>query len=228
MVRQARKARNQPAPAGLPADRPPAKDLGDLRFRSLLTAHEWNALPQDVRRRFSKRVQGGATAVFIGRLAEQRANLFGRLLANAMRVIGAPLPISSDIDVPSVVTVTEDVATGGQIWTRLYANRTGFPQIIHSSKRFCGPTGLEEFIGCGISIALRISVEEGALVFRSAAYRLALGRLRMSLPKWLSPGALAVTHRETGKATFLFSLKLEHPVFGELLFQSGHYREERT
>ena len=71
------------------------------------------------------------------------------------------------MNVPSVVTVTEDMATGGQIWTRLYARRNGFPQIIHSSKRFSGPTGLEEYLGRGLSVALRVRVRGDAFVFCS-------------------------------------------------------------
>ncbi len=204
------------------------EDLGDLRFRSLLSTEDWQRLPEDVRRRFSKRVRGGATAVFVGRLTEQRYNRWGRLLANALRIVGAPLPVSGDIEVPSVVTVTEDVTTGGQVWTRLYANRTGFPQIIHSAKRFCGPTGLEEYIGAGITIALRISVEGGALVFRNEAYRIDVGPLRLTLPRFLSPGRLTVRHEETRKSRFRFSMQLCHPLFGELLYQEGLYREERT
>lgn len=202
-------------------------ELGDLRFRSLLSAAEWHSLPEDVRRRFAKRVRGGATAVFIGRLTVQRHNRWGRLLSHALRLIGSPLPVSRDVDVPSVVTVTEDVATGGQIWTRLYANRSGFPQMIHSSKRFCGPTGLEEYIGCGISIALRVSAEGGELVFRDHAYHIDVAGLRLTLPRWLSPGRLVVRHAETRRGWFRFSMQLVHAWFGELLYQEGHYREER-
>lgn len=205
-----------------------SEHLGDLRFRSLLPARDWQQLPEDVRRRFSKRVRDGETAVFVGRLTVQRHNRLGWLLANALRVIGSPLPVFDVTDVASVVTVTEDVATGGQVWTRLYANRSGFPQIIHSAKRFCGPTGLEEYIGCGITIALRISVEDGALVFRDHAYHFDIGRLRLTLPRWSAPGRLTVRHEETERGRFRFSLELSHPLFGELLYQEGLYREERA
>ena len=200
--------------------------VGDLRFRTLLSPEEWNTLPADVQRRFTKRLAGGRTAVYVGHIKQCRINRAGRLLGQVLRLIGGPLPICDDVDVPSVVTVTEDVETGGQIWTRLYANRAGFPQVLHSSKRFCGPTGLEEYIGFGISMALTVSVEDKVLTFRSAAYRLRLGPLQLRLPRWLEPGALSVTHRNEDGRSFVFGLELEHPLFGMLVKQVGHYREE--
>lgn len=206
----------------LPHDKP----LVDLRFRALLGPAEWEKLPADVRARFSKRLSGAAAATYVGRIAELRMSRAGRILSQALRLIGAPLPICLDTDVASVVTVTEDGATGGQVWTRLYAKRGGFPQVIHSAKRFAGPTGLEEYIGYGIAMALRLTVENGTLAFRSAGYNLKLGRFRLPLPRWLTPGQLTVTHRETGAGTFEFALDLSHPLFGELLHQSGQYRDQ--
>lgn len=206
----------------LPHDKP----LVDLRFRALLGPAEWEKLPADVRARFSKRLSGAAAATYVGRIAELRMNRAGRILSQILRLIGAPLPICLDTDIASVVTVTEDGATGGQVWTRLYAKRGGFPQVIHSAKRFAGPTGLEEYIGYGIAMALRLTVENGTLAFRSAGYNLKLGRFRLPLPRWLTPGQLTVTHRETGAGTFEFALDLSHPLFGELLHQSGQYRDQ--
>lgn len=215
--------RNEPAQAPLPRSDHP---LVDLRFRTLLGTAEWSKLPVDVRARFSKRLNGHAAATYIGWVTELRMNRAGRILSQVLRLIGAPLPICLDTDVASVVTVTEDGTTGGQVWTRLYAKRGGFPQVIHSAKRFAGPTGLEEYIGYGIAMALTLSVERGTLTFRSAGYNLRLGRLRLPLPRWLSPGMITVMHRETGASAFEFTLHLSHPLFGELLHQTGQYRDQ--
>ena len=201
--------------------------LGDLRFRALLSNHAWASLPPAVRRRFSKRLAGGAAAIYTGRVTEIRISKLGRGLAQILRLIGAPLPLTSTRNAPTVVTVTEDAASGGQNWTRLFARDRGFPQIIHSVKRFSGPTGLEEYIGFGIAMALVISVEGGVLVFRSTQYYFAFGRSRVPLPRWVSPGELTVSHKEVSPTSFLFTLHLEHRTFGTLVHQEALYEEER-
>jgi hypothetical protein len=206
----------------------PAHALGDLRFRALLSEDAWNALPLAIRQRFSKRLAGGKTVVYAGTVLQTRMSLAGWWLAQATRLVGGPLPLSRESDVPSVVTVTEDMMTGGQIWTRLYARRTAFPQIIHSSKRFAGPTGLEEYVGYGVGMALTVSVADGALVFRSAGYFLQLFGRRFALPAWLSPGDLSVTHGELGGGSFSFTLDLSHPRFGALIRQTAAFREAET
>lgn len=213
-----------PAPNGprSPADR----SLGDLRFRQLLPAADWAALPQAVRDRFSKRLRGGATVVYEGRVTAMRRSPLGTALAHALRLIGAPLPLAMDVEVPSVISVTEDMASGGQNWTRMYANRHGFPQVIHSAKRFAGPTGLEEYVGRGIVMALRVTVEDGALVFRDAGYHLAIRGRRIPLPRVLCPGRLEVRHEDRGAGEFRFALTLGHPLFGELLHQAGLYHDK--
>ena len=228
--------------------------LGDLRFRALMSDADWAALPLPIRRRFSKRLAGGNTAVYVGEVIETQMSRVGWLLAQAARLIGGPLPISRDAHTPSVVTVTEDVATKGQHWTRLYARRSGFPQVVHSSKRFAGSTGLEEYVGRGVGMALTIHVEpahaperacpgldpgwepgfrEGhaptqeryALIFRAAYYFVQLAGFRIRLPAWLTPGSLSVTHAELGEGRFLFKLEIIHPRLGRLICQTAAFQE---
>ena len=192
----------------------------DSPFVRLLGREAWLALPLAVRRRFLRRVTAGACVTYVGEVAECRISAAGRVLANLARLVGAPLPLHTDTGVPACVSVTEDIAGGGQYWTRQYGRRHGFPQVIHSAKRFAGPTGIEEYLGLGLGIALRLSAEDGALVFRGDHLFIALGRrLRLRLPRWLNPGTLTVAHVDRGGGRFAFTLDLIHPLFGDLIHQ---------
>jgi Domain of unknown function (DUF4166) len=199
--------------------------LGDLRFRALLSAECWASLPPAVRKRFSKRLAGTGSVVYKGEVVHTHMNRAGLVLAQLSRLIGGPLPLSRDEHVPAIVTVTEDPESHGQFWSRHYNRHGGFPQVIHSSKRFQGVTGLEEYVGGGVGMALRIEVDAGALLFKSAFYFLTLGKWRLRLPGWLSPGNLTVTHRAVDAETFEFILNVEHPVFGILVHQLAIFRD---
>ena len=94
------------------------KLLDDHRFRALLPDEEWGRLPLAVWRRFSKRLADGNTIVYVGEVDEACFSRAGWWLAQAARLIGGPLPTGTETGVPMIVTVTEDAAAGGQIWTR--------------------------------------------------------------------------------------------------------------
>jgi hypothetical protein len=215
-------SRIPPFPAPAPSH---AVLLDDIRFRALLSDDDWGRLPVAIWRRFSKRLADGRTFVYVGEVDEASFSRLGWWFAQLARLIGGPLPTGSETRVPTIVTVTEDAATGGQSWTRIYARKHGFPQVIHSSKRFAGPTGLEEYVGFGISMALRLEVANDALWFRSVGYLLRLGGLKLPLPAWLTPGDLTVTHSDLGGGTFRFALEIIHPRFGWLIRQPAVFRE---
>jgi hypothetical protein len=200
--------------------------LVDLRFRGLIGAEAWSALPAAVRARFSKRLAGGDAAIYVGTIVESRMTRFGRILAEFARLIGGPLPLYRDIGVPAVVTVTEDAASGGQFWTRMYGRRRGFPQVIHSSKRFAGSTGLEEYLGAGFGIALVASADEAGLYFRSDHYFFVVAGLRLRLPRLLAPGALTISHVDRPDGRFDFILSLRHPLLGEIVRQTGRFHDQ--
>ena len=200
-------------------------EVGDVRFRALLGEAAWASLPAAVRARFGKRIGDCRTVHYAGEIVECRMSRAGWWLGQLCRTIGAPLPVSRDVLVPASVCVTEDPGCGGQFWIRIYGRRRGFPQVIHSSKRFCGPTGLEEYVGCGFGVALRIRAAGGALHFDSDHYFLALGRARLRLPRWLAPGALRISHIDCNHGRFAFVLSLRHPWLGELIRQTAMFAD---
>lgn len=208
---------------------PAAHGVGDAftddRFRRLVLGADWDALPSDVRLRFSKRLSGTAVATYSGEIVWTRLSRSGWLLAQLCRLIGAPLPTNAGGPAPAAVAVSEDRRSGGQCWTRLYGRAHGHPQVIHSAKDFAGPTGLEEHIGGGFGMALVVRAEADALIFASDHYFWRLGKLRLRLPRWLAPGATVVTHQHLGSGRFAFDLKVTHPLLGELLNQHGLFRD---
>ena len=200
-------------------------DIVDTRFRTVLGAEAWSELPTQVQKRFSHRLAPGEVKLYDGRVEETNLSLLGWWLAQVLRPIGAPLPLYKGAKGPSVVSVIEDPEVGGQIWTRMYKSTKRFPQVVHSAKRFSGPTGLEEYVGAGIAMALTLSVVGGALVFRSEKYFIGFGQHRVRLPGWLTPGAMEIVHTQLENDQFSFELTLHHKVFGRLLYQRAVYRD---
>lgn len=204
----------------------PTGYLTDDRFRLLLGDIAWARLPVAIRRRFSKRLSGGASLAYQGVVTSMHLSAIGQVLATLARLFGAPLPFDrSCVDRPAVVVVTEDPSSGGQFWIRQYGRLSGFPQTVYSAKRFSGPTGLEEHLSYGLGMTLRLEAAHDALYLRSDRYFVRLGRLRYYLPRWLVPGDLEIRHVEMGGGRFVFSLDLTHAVFGTLISQEALFRD---
>lgn len=200
--------------------------LPDSRFSDLVGASQWNALPTRVRARFDKRMRCGESVVYRGKVVAMRMTIAGRMLAHLARLIGGPLPFDmSSVNQPAIVSVTEDQAGRGQFWIRQYGRAAGFPQVIHSSKRFTGPTGIEEYIGAGIGMALRVRTDRICLLFESDHYFLQFGQAKLRLPAWLRPGALTIAHKDLGDGQFLFSLTLKSRLLGELIHQDALFQD---
>lgn len=197
--------------------------LHDLRFRALIGRAAWKALPPAVQKRFSKRLSGVAVALYRGRVVQTEFSALGWLFAQALRLVGAPLPLSRDADVPALVCVSEDAASGGQVWSRIYGRKSGFPQVIHSAKRFTGTTGLEEYVGRGIGMALLVEPMVDGLRFVSDHYFVMIGRVRWRLPRWAEPGRTVVEHHDLGGGRFAFDLELRHRRFGRLVAQHAQF-----
>ena len=194
-------------------------------FRRLVRPEAWRELPAAVQARFEREIAPGDSVAFVGEVAETRMTAVGWLWAQLARLFGAPLPLNALARTPAAVVVTQDARAALQTWTRIYHEHGRLPQVICSTKRFAGPTGLEECVGAGIGMALAVGVEHRALTFRSTEYFWRCGRVRLRIPEWLTPGRIAVIHREERAGRFSFTLLVEHAWFGETIRQVAFFRD---
>jgi len=200
--------------------------IRDTSFRNLLASEDWNNLPVAVRDRFTKRLTPGQSVVYTGQIVKTRMNWLGKCIAHLLRPIGAPLPLDTDNDgEAAIVTVTDCPASGGQFWTRQYNRNDGFPQIVHSVKGFHGKTGLEECVGGGFGMGLKLSVKEDVLLFKSQNYFWKIFGKRIPLPGFLMPGQMTIGHQDVGDGWFHFTLNLTHPLFGTLIDQCAAFQD---
>lgn len=190
----------------------PAFDLS-----AQLGADAWSRLPADVQRRFGP---GHAANTYTGRLT-LRCSPAGRVFAAAARLFGRPLLGFSARALPAVVKVYAD-DRGDMVWERfVQPPGGGAPQVVRSVKTVGAHGGVVERTDGGLGMSLDVVEEHGALVFRSHAYWLALGRWRLPLPMLLSPGVCRVAHTDLGHGLFDFTLDFHHPVWGHTFHQSG-------
>lgn len=143
------------------------------------------------------------------------SNWLARLMARMIRLPKAGL------DVPSQVTIrcepSADVPAGWvEVWERDFGG-----QKLSSLQWIDSDGGLVERFG-RIELSMTIRAENGGLFFDAVRAGIALGRLRIAIPRWFAP-------RVEGRAScaplpddgFGLSVKLFHPIVGLVFAYEG-------
>ena len=203
--------------------RPPSAFVRSLRYPRLLR-EGWKNLPHSIKRRFIKTSTARQAIIYKGRIHKTRTSIPGWCLAKVSKLIGCPLP-SNNCKGQAIVLVQECPEENAQSWTRIFPSPTPFPQVIQSRKQFQGPTGLEEIISPHVGVALKVSLAEKSIHFVSDHYFLKIRGRRLPLPALFTPGNLTVTHKETSPKRFRYTFHLVHPLFGEMVYQTGIFEE---
>ncbi|MEO8113471.1 MAG: DUF4166 domain-containing protein [Phenylobacterium sp.] len=193
-----------------------------IDFRRLVGGPAWRSLPHAVQQRFGPAAHLTPTR-YEGEMVV-RASRAGWLLAQACRLLGTPLAPWIGEAVPVTVEVHTD-ARGALVWDRTYGFAGRTPVRV-SSRKVLGRSGeLMEVIQGGLGMTLVVTVEAGALHFRSTGYFLKVAGLRLPIPGLATPGAAHVIHQDAGDGWFRFTLSFAHRLAGETFFQTGLFRD---
>ncbi len=197
----------------------------DPSFRHLLGELAWRRLAPAVRARFAVKPAPGNEIRYVGAMRVVRRSAAGWVMARLCRLIGTPIAPHGGVDVPVSVVLRLADDSHGIVWERLYRFPGRAPVRCVSVKRATAE-GLIECVGRGVGMWLALSVENGALHFRSTGYFWRCGRMLLRLPLWLTPGAMHVAHIDLGGGRFRFQIDVHHPLFGETFHQDGVFTRE--
>lgn len=198
-------------------------------IRAVLGQDAWLRLPDAVRERFA---DATAAVTYAGAFEVVRASRLGMFFAWLGRLVGTPVAPREGEDVEARVFVRP--GERGVTWTREYRWDDGGCDRVQSTKVVTEDHQMIERLPARLCMPLRVFEEGGVLHFVSLGYYfdLRFGESGLGLKLWLpplfTPGVTHVEHIDLGHGWFRFTMSVDHPVFGEMFFQTGRFCEEST
>jgi hypothetical protein len=194
-------------------------------LESVMGQAAWARLPAAVRVRFA---EPPVAVDYVGEFDVVRASWLGRVVALACQLLGTPVVPRTGLRVPAIVHVGPTRC--GVAWNREYRWPNGEACVVRSTKIIDSRCGLLERLPARLCMPLKVFEQGGVLHFVSRGYYFDLGkradgtRVKVRLPRLLSPGKTHVEHRDEADGWFRFTMTVTHPLFGEMFYQTGRFR----
>lgn len=190
-------------------------------FRSIL-GDGFDALGPVVRRHYALRPYGRDRITVTGTMAVVRAGPVVRLLMPLFRMVGSLVPYEGT-DVPVVVHYAAQPHDATIHWDRVFAFPGRAPFHFRSHMEPVGPNRVIEFVRFGVGMRLRVTAEDGALVFRDEGYLWRVTGVDLPLPAGLLLGRAIVEERPDGPDRFTMRMVLRHRLWGEMFRYEGAF-----
>lgn len=195
-------------------------------FRTVLGEDGWQALGAVVRRHYSLRAHSSDAVVVQGHMDEVWHAPGAALLLPMGRLFGALVPYQGR-HVPIAVHYRCRPGNAHLYWDRHFhfAGRPVFHFRSHMEALAPGSGEVIEFVRFGLGLRLRVTAEDGALVFRDAGYVWRIGRLRLALPLQVLLGRAYVEERPApdDPNAFTMCMYIRHPWWGQLFRYRGRF-----
>ena len=189
-------------------------------FQNLL-GDDWNKLGEVVRRHYFLRPNSSDYICVSGKMLEVYHSAFAKLLIPFGLLFGAIVPFKGK-NILTDVHYNASPENANIYWDRVFK----FPRRDYHFKSHMEPQGQHEaieFVRFGMGIRLRVSAEEGALVFRDIGYLWRILGLDIPIPgRWVM-GSVYVEERPISVNSFSMQMILKHPMFGVLFRYQGRF-----
>ncbi len=183
---------------------------------------DWDRLDESVKRHYAmvpgreeRMTLQGRLEVFHSRIAE--------LFLLPGRLFGALIPYQGKEVPTEVKNWTQTNNQQAMFWHR-QLQFPGKPLAVFKSRmEYLQDDEIIEYVRFNLGIRMRLSVEDGALVFTSTRYLWQLGFLRLSLPTWLILGHARILERGLSENRIAMEFEMVHPWFGKTFGYAGDF-----
>lgn len=190
-------------------------------FQTVL-GDEWHDLGDIVRRHYVLRPFSDDYICVTGTMQEVYHSSIAKLLIPFGRVFGALVPYRG-ADIPIDVHYNASRDNGAIYWDRVFQFPGRRPFHFKSHLEQTGDKRVIEFVRFGVGMRLRVTAEEGALVFRDEGYIWRVFGIDIPIPVGLLFGKAYVEERPIDSESFSMKMTLRHRLFGELFRYRGRF-----
>lgn len=189
-------------------------------FQSVL-ADDWDNLGSIIRRHYFLKPKSKDAICVTGEMSEIHHTKIAKLLIPFGLLFGAIVPYRGK-NIPIDVHYTSNPNNSNIYWDRVFKFKNGnfhFKSYMEPVKE----NEVIEFVRFGVGIRLKVTAENGALVFRDIGYIWRVRGYNIPIPgKWLM-GKVYVEERPIDDKYFSMKMTLEHPLLGILFKYTGKF-----
>ena len=186
----------------------------------------WERLGEVVRRHYDVTPGTEQTVVMNGIMSVRHSRAAYPFLLVG-RLIGALIARRGE-NVPVCVRNWCRPGSAAMHWHRTFRFPGLAPDVFASRMEYLERDELVEYVGFGLGVRMRLTEEEGALVFTSRGYLWDIGPFRLPLPDWLFLGRARIREAPVGDERFRVDFSMRHPLLGETFGYSGEFSLERV
>ncbi len=184
---------------------------------------QWDLLDNIVKRHYEMAPGIPSDMTIHGSMDQVFHSNIAKLFMLPGRVFGALVPYRG-IDIPTEVKNW----TKGDNRKAMFWHRTlqfpGKPLTEFKSRmEYAGGDEIIEYVKYGLGLCMRMSVNDGALVFTSSGYVWDIGLARIPIPTWAILGDAQIIERAVSDKEFYIDFNMVHPLFGQTFSYSGTF-----
>ncbi len=199
--------------------------MADSIFQTIL-GDSWHELGDVIQRHYSLRPYSDDYICVSGVMSEVHHSTVAKLFLPFGMLFGAVVPYRGE-DVPIDVHYSCSKDNANIYWDRVFkfseTNHYHFKSHMEHSKE----NEVIEFVRYGVGMRLKVTAENGAIVFRDAGYIWRLFGRDLPIPVGLLFGKAYVEERPVDENNFEMKMTLEHPLFGVMFRYAGAFSLER-
>lgn len=183
----------------------------------------WDDLDDIVKQHYEMTSGESSEMTIKGVMDEVYHSNIAKLFLLPGRFFGALVPYKGRNIPTEVRNWTSEEDCKAMFWHRTLDFPNKAPLIFASRMEHIKDDEIIEYVRYGMGIRMSMSVDDGALIFKSKGYVWKIGGISIPIPTWLILGEAKIIEKGTAVDKFYINFEMVHPLFGKTFSYSGHF-----